>query len=86
VERGSCVVEDRLVTSLLRVLVITSDKGAVTVNSCGGGTCNRNGYDGDARNIKRLRWRIVRPWRLANDPLLLAPNDMSGEQMGGNSG
>jgi len=38
-----------------------------------------NDYGGDARNRKRLRWRIVGPWRLANDPLLIAPNDMSSE-------
>jgi len=38
-----------------------------------------NSYGGDARNKKRLQWWIIGQWRLANDPLLLAPNDMSDE-------
>ena len=55
--------------ALLRVLAIASEKGEVTIDRCSGGICKR----------KQLQWRIVRPWRLANDPLLLAPNDLSGE-------
>ena len=39
----------------------------------------KSGYGRDARNRKRLQWRIVGPWRLANDPLLLAPNELYGE-------
>jgi hypothetical protein len=39
-----------------------------------------NGYNEGARNRKWLQWRIVKLWRLANDPLLLAPNDLSGEE------
>jgi len=38
-----------------------------------------NGYDGDARNRKRLRWRIVGLWQLAIDTLLLALNDQCGK-------
>ena len=48
----------------------------VAVEEC----VTENSYDGDARKIKRLRWRIVGPWRLANDPFLLAPNDMSNKK------
>lgn len=36
----SRVVEERLAVALLRVSAITSEKGAITVNHCGGGTCN----------------------------------------------
>ena len=38
-----------------------------------------NNYDRGTCNIKRLWWRIVTMWRLANDPLFLAPYDLSDE-------
>lgn len=38
--RDSCAVKEWLVVALLQVPAISSEKGAVTVNRCGGGTCN----------------------------------------------
>jgi len=51
----------------------------VKTNYRGEESVTENGYGGDARNRKWLRWRIVGPWSLANDLLLIASNDMSGE-------
>jgi len=51
----------------------------VKTNYCDGGSVTENDYGGDARNRKWLRWRIVGPWWLVNDPLLIALNDMSDE-------
>ena len=62
---------------LLRVSAITSGDGVVTVNHCVEECVTKNSYNGGTRNRKQLWWRIVRPWRLANVPLLLVPNDMS---------
>lgn len=33
------------------------------------------------RKRKQLWWWIVRLWWLANDPFLLAPNDLSGDEL-----
>lgn len=65
---------------ILRTLAMTLKVGAVTINCCGGGTCNpktgttqmrvtKNGYSG--RSLVR--------GGLVNDSLLLAPNDLSDE-------
>jgi len=65
---------------LLRILVMILKVGAVAVDRRGGGTCNpktitaemcvtENGYGGGSLDRGGL----------ANDPLLLTPNDMSGE-------
>jgi len=73
-------VAERLTVVLLRVTTITLKLGAVTVKRCSGGTCNfktvtvemsviENGYCGGSLDRGGL----------ANNPLLLAPNDMSGE-------
>jgi len=80
VEHGVRWFDESFVAILLRILAITLKVGAVTVHRCSGRTCNPNTVTADMRVTENgYGGGSLDRGRLANDPLLLAPNDLSNE-------